>query len=140
MGVNKVIYDGKTLIDLTGDTVTPNTLLKDVKAHDKAGNQIVGTLTINNLLDVIEMFEKFKPTSITYGTNKVTAIDNSGNSLVYTYGGNEVYTFANGTTITRTITFNSDGSITDKYTSSNGTSMTRKTVFNSNGSVSISYS
>ncbi len=43
--INKVIYGGKTLIDLTGDTVSPDKLLKDVTAHDKSGAVITGTCT-----------------------------------------------------------------------------------------------
>lgn len=31
--VNKVIYGGRVLIDLTGDTVDPSKLLKGSKAH-----------------------------------------------------------------------------------------------------------
>lgn len=45
MAVNKVIYNGSTLIDLTGDTITPNQLKLDVTAHDKSGATIVGTCT-----------------------------------------------------------------------------------------------
>lgn len=33
--VNKVIYGGRVLIDLTGDTVDPSKLLKGSKAHDR---------------------------------------------------------------------------------------------------------
>lgn len=44
MAVNQVIYGGKTLIDLTSDTVTENNLLKGYTAHDKTGELIVGTL------------------------------------------------------------------------------------------------
>ena len=40
--VNKVIYGGRVLIDLTGDTVDPSKLLKGSKAHDKSGAQIEG--------------------------------------------------------------------------------------------------
>ena len=42
---NKVIYGGKVLIDLTGDTVTPADLAKGVTAHDKSGAEITGTST-----------------------------------------------------------------------------------------------
>ena len=42
---NKVIYGGKVLIDLTGDTVTPADLAKGVIAHDKSGAEITGTST-----------------------------------------------------------------------------------------------
>lgn len=44
MGVNKVDYNGETLIDLTGDTVTPATLAEGATAHDMAGNPITGTM------------------------------------------------------------------------------------------------
>ena len=43
MPINKVEFYGKVLIDLSGDTVTPETLLKGVTAHDKTGAQITGT-------------------------------------------------------------------------------------------------
>lgn len=44
MANNKVqLSDGTVLLDLTGDTVTPETLLSGVTAHDAAGNRIVGT-------------------------------------------------------------------------------------------------
>ena len=43
--VNKVIYGGRVLIDLTGDTVDPSKLLKGSKAHDKSGAQIEGACT-----------------------------------------------------------------------------------------------
>lgn len=41
--VNKVIYGGNVLIDLTGDTVTPDKILTGITAHDKSGAAIVGT-------------------------------------------------------------------------------------------------
>lgn len=43
MGVNKVNYGAKTVIDLSKDTVTASKLLKGVTAHDKNGDQITGT-------------------------------------------------------------------------------------------------
>lgn len=48
MAVNKVIYGGNTLIDLTGDTVTPDKLAKNVTAHDKSGAVITGTNTYDS--------------------------------------------------------------------------------------------
>ena len=45
--INKVVYGGKTLIDLTADTVTAVKLLKGATAHDKSGAAIVGTCTFN---------------------------------------------------------------------------------------------
>ena len=47
MGNSKVIYNGKVLIDLTGDTVDASKLLTGIKAHDKAGNAITGTCAYN---------------------------------------------------------------------------------------------
>ena len=41
--INKVIYGGRTLIDLTGDTVTADKLLDGATAHDKSGATITGT-------------------------------------------------------------------------------------------------
>lgn len=43
--INKVIYGGNTLIDLTGDTITASDLAYGVTAHDKSGVQITGTST-----------------------------------------------------------------------------------------------
>lgn len=44
MSISKIIFGDTVLIDLTGDTVTSATLDKGATAHDKAGNQIVGTM------------------------------------------------------------------------------------------------
>ena len=45
--INKVIFGGNTLIDLTGDTVDESHLLYGVTAHDKSGATITGTCTYN---------------------------------------------------------------------------------------------
>lgn len=53
MAVNKVIYGGTTLVDLTGDTVTAADLADGVKATNAAGEPIVGLMqkvTIDNEL------------------------------------------------------------------------------------------
>ena len=45
MANNKVqLSDGTVLLDLTGDTVTPETLLSGVTAHNAAGDRIVGAV------------------------------------------------------------------------------------------------
>ena len=41
--VNKVIYGGQTLIDLTGDTIDATKVLKNYTAHDRSGAQITGS-------------------------------------------------------------------------------------------------
>ena len=43
--VNKVIYGGKTLIDLTADTVTADKVLEGITYHDKSGASGTGTCT-----------------------------------------------------------------------------------------------
>ena len=45
MAVNKVIYGGNVLIDLTSDTVTVDKLASGITAHDKSGAIITGTNT-----------------------------------------------------------------------------------------------
>ena len=43
MAISKVIYGGNTLIDLTGDTVVADKLLKGYKAHGADGEVVNGT-------------------------------------------------------------------------------------------------
>lgn len=44
MAVSKVIYGGETLVDLTSDTVTPDTLAEGITAHNAAGEAIIGNM------------------------------------------------------------------------------------------------
>lgn len=74
MGVSKVVYGGKTLIDLTGDTVTEDKLLKGATAHDRSGQRIVGAL-INLAEDTVT------PENLLAGA---TAHDSSGQRIVGT--------------------------------------------------------
>ena len=43
MAANKVVFGNKVLIDLTGDTVTEEALLKGYTAHKADGTIITGT-------------------------------------------------------------------------------------------------
>lgn len=45
--ISKVVYGGKTLIDLTADTVTADKMLSTYTAHDKSGATITGTCTFD---------------------------------------------------------------------------------------------
>ena len=47
MSINKVVYGGKTLIDVTGDTVTADKVLEGFTTHDKSGASITGTCTFD---------------------------------------------------------------------------------------------
>lgn len=49
--INKVVYGGNTLIDLTEDTVTPATLADGATAHNAAGELIAGTMQAKEDLD-----------------------------------------------------------------------------------------
>ena len=51
MAYNKVIYGAQTLIDLTGDTVTPETLLQGATAHAADGTLIMGTAEVLDTSD-----------------------------------------------------------------------------------------
>ena len=44
MGISKVDFAGNTLVDLTADTVTPESLLEGFTAHDASGEAIVGVM------------------------------------------------------------------------------------------------
>lgn len=44
MAVSKVVYNQKTLIDLTSDTVVPEALLKGFTAHKADGTIVTGTM------------------------------------------------------------------------------------------------
>lgn len=51
--VNKVeTADGRTLIDLTSDTVTSNTLLSGQTAHDRSGATITGTYLSSTMREI----------------------------------------------------------------------------------------
>ena len=53
MGVNKVEVNGSTILDLTGDNVTPQTLLVGAVAHNAAGEQIAGAVDLSTKQDVL---------------------------------------------------------------------------------------
>lgn len=48
MAVNKVVFGSEVLIDLTGDTITPDKLASGYTAHDKSGAAIVGESTLDS--------------------------------------------------------------------------------------------
>lgn len=96
MAVNKVIYGGTTLVDLTGDTVTAADLADGVKATGADGNPIVG------LMQKVTIDAELSATSTNPVQNKVikealndklgktetasAAIkDGAGNNIVDTY-------------------------------------------------------
>lgn len=93
--VNKVVYDGDTLIDLTSDTVAAQYILKNYTAHDKSGAPIVGTCTFDSdttsgnasaseILSGKTAFvnkAKLTGTMANNGSNNVTVSSKSGTSI-----------------------------------------------------------
>lgn len=74
MAVNKVIYGGNTLVDLTGDTVTAADLADGVKATGADGNPVIG------LMQKVTIDAELSTTSTNPVQNKVItkAIANMG--------------------------------------------------------------
>ena len=83
MAVNKIELNGVVVLDLTADTVTPDTLGEGITAHDAAGNLIVGTGVIGG------------------GTADVTIY--GGANEIITYSGKESGTFTLGSAGSGTI-------------------------------------
>lgn len=74
MAVNKIIYGGNTLVDLTGDTVTAADLAEGVKATGADGNPVIG------LMQKVTIDAELSTTSTNPVQNKVItkAIANMG--------------------------------------------------------------
>lgn len=50
MAVNKVVYDGETIIDLTDSTVSPASLAEGATAYDASGTKVTGTMPTSSVL------------------------------------------------------------------------------------------
>lgn len=63
MAVNHVVVNGKTALDLRGDSVVPGTLLSGATAHNAAGQQIEGTY-VPKSMTVVGNTLKLAPASV----------------------------------------------------------------------------
>ena len=71
MAISKVNYGNKVLLDLTGDTIKKEKLLSGFTAHDASGEQITGTVTI----------QESKSVTITKSGTTVVTPDNGYESV-----------------------------------------------------------
>lgn len=58
MANSKVVFNGETLMDISNDTVTPETLAEGVTAHDSRGEPIVGTMTYEDIREQVSINTK----------------------------------------------------------------------------------
>lgn len=92
MANNKIVYGGKTLIDLTEDTVSSSNLLKGVKAHDKTGAQIIGTYEADKQVENI-LENGFTSGDVAYvdtGSTIIATNNTTGQVLTKTFSDNTV--------------------------------------------------
>lgn len=108
MGVSKVIYGEETLVDLTSDSVTPDTLLEGETAHDAAGNKITGRLVIPTIITLTSIAITTPPTKTVYTVGEtfnpagmvVKATYSNGVTAVITgYSYSPTGALASGTTV-----------------------------------------
>lgn len=81
MAINKVVYGGNVLIDLTADTITADKILDGYTAHDKSGAVITGTCTndVNSQDATAAVAEILKgKTAYARGTKLVGTMPNNG--------------------------------------------------------------
>lgn len=99
MAINKVIYDGTTLIDLTSDTVEAAALLSGYTAHDMAGESIIGTCTYDSdtsdatatAAEILSGITAYARSTLLTGT-----MTNNGSVSATITTAAEIYTIPNG--------------------------------------------
>ena len=132
MAVNRVdTADGKTLIDLTGDTVTPENLLDGITAHDASGNPITGTMA------KAEGYRFVKVASDFNCVRAVTTIDIKSYDWYKSVTVNDIYCVTKKIKSTASGTFSSGASCSPIISYSNGViSLNREAI---SGSLVITF-
>lgn len=77
MAINKVIFAGTTLIDLTGDTVDPSILMNGYTAHNASGEVIQGRFPLDSDGNLVETV------SIPKATSDDTSIKKEANKVIF---------------------------------------------------------
>ena len=79
MAVNKVVINtengAETIVDLTGDTVTPQTLAEGAVAHDASGNAIKGAMPTTSVLYTQQTLTNEQRTQARYNIDALGASD-----------------------------------------------------------------
>ena len=68
MGVNVVTYGGRTLVDMTDATITPETVLEGYVGYGADGEPIVGTAVIHPVGSIYMSADETSPASLFGGT------------------------------------------------------------------------
>lgn len=120
MSINKVVYGTTVLVDLTNDTVRPESMLLGTRAHARNGDVIEGTMTgsQNGILVQLEgVIPKYKSTkSITINLSEYTSIYSriTSNQIIVEFTHLDLY--ASGIVLGGTI----DADIAASYEASTG--------------------
>ena len=99
MAISKVVYGGETLIDLTGDTVTADKLLKGYKAHGANGEVITGNCNFDaNTQDATATADEILSGRTAYNKgNKITGTMKNNGAISGTISTkNSAYTIPQG--------------------------------------------
>ena len=133
MAVNKVVYNRRTLIDLTADTVSKETLKKGFTAHQADGTMITGEF----IGDDYDEIDRILTAGLTDGYKHfsddgtiISTIDSQGRTLVKTFSNDfltciTVLTDPDGNELGRTVRSFSDNSSTIITTDSKGQKLLR---------------
>lgn len=112
MAVNRVDINGATVIDLTGDSVTPETLLQGATAHDASGAAITGTMVRGTKLQIIVTVESGATVTATKGSLSVSGTSVNGTCTLTVP---EAGTWSVTATLNETVSIPKSVSVVDSY-------------------------
>lgn len=133
MGYNQIIYDGNPLIDLTQDTVTEETLLSGITAHNAAGDPIVGMMENSGPPDVITAGETPVAGSFNVKEITTTSTTDSGNRITIKKAGTykiKVFVAVSGPKTGTLYIYRSGTQVSNKSLSAYSGSIQEQTIVN----------